>query len=543
MLFYDLTRRLNKAVAPAFLKYSLKLHESLTAAALPRLAPLALLPVAQRLASIELQDDYRHLGLGSATKGDKGDSFVDQVWDVLFEDRHQRLKAQREEKVEDEVQRQWKERQERRRMKHNQLAKDRKEKQRKDNVHELSKQRVQTLERYIRPALLPTGSSGDQHRHLFAHHDQSDDSPTDGYDRFVRWIRGEYLVARYGLAVSNAIKRHPELRDDAAGLSTVEVATDEVPLKLPSVAMVEEAFGMKDWNRQKVPYASWGEEDDNLQSDANELDIEQLIHHKLKGQIAHSGPLNAYFEMRRREDSYELWTRDYIFGLAQYLLGRIAEMDEEQGLTKTIVLDVGAGDGRLVYFLRRAMKEIAKKRDDGPTDAPTTLPIIIATDDGSWRAPIYKNNSDIEVERLSTLEALSKYEPRADEQEGWNRRRLIVLCSWMPPGEDWTADFRLPTSPASDAHDDSEKAVERLAEEYVLIGEADDGTCGHNWYTWGNPAFYPGEEEAETKDAPYAVDGYTRVDLKALSQLQFSRFDCRRSSESQTVSFRRGPSS
>ena len=95
--------------------------------------------------------------------------------------------------------------------------------------------------------------------------------------------------------------------------------------------------------------------------------IERIIHDKLRGQIARSGPLNAYFEMRRREDSYELWTKGYVFGLARYLLERIVEMDHRPLSSsaarsgtppKTTVLDVGAGDGRMVYFLSRAMKEI-----------------------------------------------------------------------------------------------------------------------------------------------------------------------------------------
>ncbi len=66
--------------------------------------------------------------------------------------------------------------------------------------------------------------------------------------------------------------------------------------------------------------------------------------------------------MRRCEDSYELWTREYVFGLERYLLDKITEMDDDRLPSEmpmdTIVLDVGAGDGRLAYFLRRAMGEI-----------------------------------------------------------------------------------------------------------------------------------------------------------------------------------------
>ena len=73
-----------------------------------------------------------------------------------------------------------------------------------------------------------------------------------------------------------------------------------------------------------MPYPSWEDVIENAvenytSSPKNDEDaaIEDVIHHKLRGKIAHSGPLNAYFEMRRREDSYELWTHEYVFGLAK----------------------------------------------------------------------------------------------------------------------------------------------------------------------------------------------------------------------------------
>jgi len=329
-------------------------------------------------------------------------------------------------------------------------------------------------------------------------------------------------------------------------------------LKLPSVATVRRAFHMQDWTRRKVPWEDQGggEEGglhDYKKNNEGSSSIEQIIHDNLRGQIKHSGPLNAYFEMRRREDSYELWTKDYIFGLAGYLLERMDEMNRRSDLAfttppiETIILDVGAGDGRLVYFLRRAMEEIAKKenRHSKEEEQQPGLPTIIATDDGSWKAPIY-DNKHIRVEQLSAIEALDKYGPKAGtttpDQHGIaekKKTRLIVLCSWMPPGQDWTADFRRPintdiAAAAKDEHSDysGKEATERLVEEYILIGEADDGTCGHNWHTWGNPDFK--SEDA----APRDLNGYERVDLSDLSSLQFSRFDCERSSESVTVSFR-----
>ena len=176
------------------------------------------------------------------------------------------------------------------------------------------------------------------------------------------------------------------------------------------------------------------------------------------------------------DSCYELWTREYVFELAQYLLDRIAEMNHDQNCSKeTIILDVGAGDGRLSYFLRRAMEEIHLPTNDCRTSPAlqneplplslsipnpklnaaiqqTTLPTIIATDDGSWNSSspamdrfklssFLSSHHDSDVEKLSAIESLRKYGPT---NENYKNRRLIVLCSWMPPGQDWTADFRQP---------------------------------------------------------------------------------------------------
>ncbi|KAL7468240.1 hypothetical protein ACHAXS_008466 [Conticribra weissflogii] len=580
-----LTKRVNKAAAPNLLRWSLRIHESLSSSStlrlplLPSPSSLSMLPLAQRIVSIEAQDDYRQLSLPADSKlkdadsltgqiSNAWDNFVERSWDLFFEDRHQRMdKEQLSKEVELEAERRWEARQSRRRQR-------RRENKNSDaaieedvltkELSDLATRRVQILERYLRPALLPNESFEDFHRPLFLCHSK----PHNNFVNFIKWMRAEYLIAKYGILVQRAVKKFPELRDDAAGLNSEGVVAGvqnadgnemEVPLEkiLPTVDTVIEAFGLHDWNRTKAVDVSWI--DDGVEGSRSWIDnrgssqsvkLEDIIHNKLRGQIANSGPLNAYFEMRRREDSYELWTREYIFGLASYLLKRIEESDNQStNPKKTIILDVGAGDGRLTYFLRRAMTEIMKSRNSslkGTKGAAThsaihKLPAIIAIDDGSWKAPIY-NNKHIQVEQKTVIEALNTYGPNRNKKQPKNgiveETRLIVLCSWMPPGQDWTADFR--KSLFDSGKDENE---EGLAEEYILIGESDNGTCGHNWYTWGNLDFYPNAVENGSDEAPvppYLKDGYSRVELEEQSFFQFSRFDCKRSSESKTWSFRRG---
>ena len=107
-------------------------------------------------------------------------------------------------------------------------------------------------------------------------------------------------------------------------------------------------------------------------------------------------------------------------------------------------------------------------------------------------------------------------------------------------------------------------------DEYILIGECDDGQCGDNYLTWGNPHNFDDDDDnidvtvttplesnttvvsneanESTFDVPprkepptpqYILDGYVRYDLNEFAPHQFSRFDCRTSKTGRTVSFRK----
>jgi hypothetical protein len=280
-----------------------------------------MLPLACRLVSIEVQDDYYQL-MSSKLKGqiniDRSitgqissawENFVDQTWDVLFESRHQKLKADQQQTKQEEldVVRRNRRLQQHQHRKH--ITREETRDNKSSDYTELANQRVRLLEEYVRPALLPTGSEQDLMRNLFTTQQQND-IQSSNYDYFVKWIRGEYLIAKYGLAVQQAVKEHPTLRDDVANLNSVGGTQSldgeevEVPLTLllPKLDTIIRAFDMEDWSREKVPVSSWDDdvEDTNINSQAD-LSIKDVIHNKLQGQIHFSGPLNAYFEMRRRE--------------------------------------------------------------------------------------------------------------------------------------------------------------------------------------------------------------------------------------------------
>mmetsp|Transcript_48533 Transcript_48533/g.97643 ORF Transcript_48533/g.97643 Transcript_48533/m.97643 type:complete len:412 (-) Transcript_48533:232-1467(-) len=233
------------------------------------------------------------------------------------------------------------------------------------------------------------------------------------------------------------------------------------------------------------------------------------------------GSFNAWCESH---ETFEFLTNEYVSGLAAHIWGGQKERSakaaaaHERGGTSSApsieetvtVLELGAGDGRLSHFLRPKLA----------SSLPTSAFRVVATDNGSWKlkgaGKLAATEGFVKVEKLDFAAALAKHAPQ------------VVLTSWMPMGQDWTEAIRATPS----------------VQEYILIGEADGGCCGHNWKTWGNSNFIEsGEENSgdETQPlAPFVADGWTRHDVTALSQLQLSRFDSEEFvGSSCTVSFKR----
>ncbi len=75
----------------------------------------------------------------------------------------------------------------------------------------------------------------------------------------------------------------------------------------------------------------------------------------------------------------------------------------------------------------------------------------------------------------------------------------------MPQDEDWTEEIR--------------KC--RNVKEYILIGKADLGRCGHPWKTWDIPI----NSDKDDVILPYRKEGFKRIDLEHLSVYQICRSD------------------
>jgi hypothetical protein len=444
--------------------------------------------------------------------------------------------------------------------------------------------RIRVFERFLRPVLIPNARWSDVRKWQF-------------HSRLIKWVRAEFLIAKYGSSVRRIFRSFPTLRKSpqlgggrgptngsaSSGMTgkfpfdlfSVDGSSNPIEMenyiaKLPYSTLVSKAFGMSDWSNTKDLVASRehmvriaAQLDGSVlelrggnvafaripdTASLADLSLEEVLE-VAGGHVMQCGPLSALCE---EAGIYQLWTRDYVEQLGRYIMQRSKAMPNGNNV---VVLDVGAGDGILAEMLRdvfnadldrSVVKEPAfrnranRKGMLTPREIPkahSKIPTIVASDSGAWNISPIGN-----VKRYTVQEAIDTYAAL----RGYS---VIVLCSWMPMNEDWSATFR-----------------KGNVEEYVLIGECDDGQCGDNWETWGNPKHLLDDidsaldssedpfssdraeyaknpvdldsDKSNVKLAPYVVDGYERHDLD-LALHQFSRFDCQGSKFGSTVSFRR----
>jgi len=214
---------------------------------------------------------------------------------------------------------------------------------------------------------------------------------------------------------------------------------------------------------------------------------------------------------------FEIYTQEYVQALSNYIIERTQALEgDDEPIT---VLEVGAGNGRLTSLLQEFTT--ARLGEEHNIN-------FIATDSMSWNLPQHAP-----VEQLDYKAALNQYRPQ------------IVICSWMPCGEDWTKDFR--ETPETD--------------EYILIGPPDEVT-GDPWHTWGYEYAQNHQQDSrentpkllsrikswlnrkkeaqELRIKPYAADGFSMTNLAEMHQLQACRLDKFSTyGQSRTFSFRR----
>jgi hypothetical protein len=361
-------------------------------------------------------------------------------------------------------------------------------------------------------------------------------------DRFRAVARLEFLRARYA-GTDTYARAGPGGPLDALALRGSAEA------ELPTRGRLLETFGMEDWNwdddgggggggsnnngRPRAPRRDSSLEDARkfellrervgsrtpgvwdleapvrLRVSGGAWDLEDVL--EIGGCCVHGrSEFNLFAE---ENELYEVLTSDYVSALAAEVLAvREARRGGSGGVDGAggggepfVVVEVGAGSGALSHHLRKHLADEA----GGHVDVD-----VIATDPGTWKLSTHRHYP---VEPYAHAEALRRLGPD------------LVLVSWMPQGEDWTADFRAGGVP-----------------DYIVLGEVDDGCTGHNWLTWGNVDYYEGVTPGGTAGTtrarrpvpPFTGDGYERHDLHGLSRLQLQRYDCKQAPyQSATVRF------
>jgi hypothetical protein len=183
---------------------------------------------------------------------------------------------------------------------------------------------------------------------------------------------------------------------------------------------------------------------------------------------------------------HEILTEEYIAELAEHYSESIMNFLIKNPNDKFVLLELGAGDGRLAGFLRRELVSRFGEK--------------VAVEAADKYA---EGTGDFSVTKMDYKDALDRYKPNA------------VIVSWMPH-QDWTKDFRDPN---------------RNIKEYILIGESDEGVSGTE-DTW-DPYLVKKEGFAEEK--------LERATLAQISHTDrgFDRSDALSLCRSETKAFKR----
>jgi len=172
-----------------------------------------------------------------------------------------------------------------------------------------------------------------------------------------------------------------------------------------------------------------------------------------------------------KNNIYEFFNQEYVASLSDYLVRSIGKAQEALYLKEIrpiTVLEVGAGNGKLMFHLQQKMREMGLREDQVK---------FVATDDKSWDDG-KTSEPAMEVENLDADKSVKKYKPD------------IVIFSWMPPNTDLSQALR-----------------QDGVGEYILIGERGGVTGGNE--TWGINS-----GEVDDYVPGYEKDGFQRVDLE-----------------------------
>ena len=171
------------------------------------------------------------------------------------------------------------------------------------------------------------------------------------------------------------------------------------------------------------------------------------------------------------ERGYQVWTKELINSLADRLKRVIDGIPKNTQVTDkaepVLVLEVGAGNGLLTYFLKKKFEEAGWTAD------------FIASDDNSWSLG-HESLPEVSITRISCKAAMKRYQGRA----------TIVICSWMPPlgfNEEWSALFRQQPNIYS----------------YLLIG--DEGGSGAGFRSWESGDDFIKEDLTDQIDGNFGV--------------------------------------